>query len=77
MKDLNKLEELSNIIKDTALCGLGKSAALPVVSTLKLFKDEYIEHIVDKKCRSHNCQALKKYVIDYVRVYQSDVISAL
>ena len=66
LEDLDILEELAQTITDTALCGLGKSAALPVVSTLKLFKDEYIEHVVDKKCRSHNCQALKKYVIDPV-----------
>ena len=64
LEDLDLLEELANMITDTALCGLGKSAALPVMSTLKLFKDEYIEHVIDKKCRSHNCQALKKYVID-------------
>ena len=64
LEDLDLLEELAQTITDTALCGLGKSAALPVVSTLKLFRDEYIEHVVDKKCRSHNCQALKKYVID-------------
>ena len=64
LEDLDILEELAQTITDTALCGLGKSAALPVVSTLKLFRDEYIEHVVDKKCRSHNCQALKMYVIN-------------
>ena len=64
LEDLDLLEELAKTITETALCGLGKSAALPVVSTLKLFRDEYIEHVVDKKCRSHNCQALRKYVID-------------
>ena len=64
LEDLDLLEELAKTITETALCGLGKSAALPVISTLKLFKDEYIEHVVDKKCRSHNCQALKKFVID-------------
>ncbi len=63
LEDLDILEDLAQTITDTALCGLGKSAALPVVSTLKLFRDEYIEHVVDKKCRSNNCQALKKYVI--------------
>ena len=63
LEDLDILEELAQTITDTALCGLGKSAALPVVSTLKLFRDEYVEHVVDKKCRSHNCQALKQYVI--------------
>ena len=64
LEDLDLLEELAKTITETALCGLGKSAALPVISTLKLFRDEYIEHVVDKKCRSHNCQALKKFVID-------------
>ena len=57
------LEELASTITETALCGLGKSAALPVVSTLKLFRDEYVEHIVEKKCTSHTCTALRKYII--------------
>lgn len=63
LEDLDMLEELAATITDTALCGLGKSAALPVVSTLKLFRDEYVEHIVDKKCVSHTCQAMRKYII--------------
>ena len=64
LEDLDMLEELAQTITDTALCGLGKSAALPVMSTLKLFRDEYVEHVVDKKCRSHNCSALRKFVIN-------------
>ena len=64
LEDLDILEELASTITDTALCGLGKSAALPVVSTLKLFRDEYVEHVVDKKCRSNNCSALRKFVIN-------------
>ena len=64
MSDLDTLEQLADTIKSTALCGLGKTAANPVVSTLKYFRDEYIEHIVDKKCRTHNCQALKQLYID-------------
>ena len=64
LEDLDLLEELANTITDTALCGLGKSAALPVISTLKLFRDEYIEHVVEKKCVSKTCTALRKYVID-------------
>lgn len=63
LADLDMLEELAQTITDTALCGLGKSAALPVVSTLKLFRDEYVEHVVDKKCTSHTCTALRKFVI--------------
>ena len=64
LEDLDLLEELATTITETALCGLGKSAALPVMSTLKTFRDEYVEHVVDKKCRSHNCQGLKRYVIN-------------
>ena len=63
LEDLDLLEELATTITETALCGLGKSAALPVVSTLKLFRDEYVEHVVEKKCASHNCTALRKYII--------------
>ena len=63
MEDLDLLEELATMITETALCGLGKSAALPVMSTLKLFRDEYIEHVVEKKCASHTCSALRRYVI--------------
>ena len=64
LEQLDILQELGTAITDTALCGLGKSAALPVLSTLRLFRDEYVEHVVDKKCRTGNCQALKTYVID-------------
>lgn len=62
-EDLDLLEELALTITETALCGLGKSAALPVMSTLKLFRDEYEEHVMDKKCASHTCTALRKYMI--------------
>lgn len=64
VEDLDMLEELATTITDTALCGLGKSAALPVMSTLKLFREEYLEHVVDKKCKSGTCTALRTYVID-------------
>ena len=64
VEDLDLLEELATMITDTALCGLGKSAALPVMSTLKLFRDEYLEHVVDKKCKTGTCTALRSYVID-------------
>ena len=63
VEDLDLLEELANTITETALCGLGKSAALPVMSTLKLFRDEYMEHVVDKKCASHTCTALRRFII--------------
>ena len=64
LEDLDTLEELANMIRTMALCGLGKSAPLPVLSTLATFRDEYIEHIVDKKCRAKTCTALRRYVIN-------------
>ncbi len=64
LEDLDKLEELATMVKTMALCGLGKSAPLPVISTLNTFRDEYIEHIVDKKCRAKVCTALRRYVIN-------------
>ena len=62
--DLDKLEELAGMIRSMALCGLGKSAPLPVISTLNLFRDEYLEHIHDHKCAAKVCQAMRKYVIN-------------
>jgi len=64
MEDLDILEELAYRIKDTALCGLGQTAPNPVLTTLRYFKDEYIEHIRDKKCRAGVCQSLLRYEID-------------
>ena len=64
LEDLDRLEELATMVKTMALCGLGKSAPLPVISTLSTFRDEYIEHIVDKKCRAKVCTALRKFVIN-------------
>lgn len=64
MSDLDMLEELADTITSTALCGLGKTAANPVVSTLKYFRDEYEEHIRDKRCRTKTCQALKQIYIE-------------
>ena len=64
LEDLDTLEELAKMIQTMALCGLGKSAPLPVLSTLATFRDEYIEHIVDKKCRAKTCTALRRYVIN-------------
>ena len=64
MKDLELLEELANTVKDGSLCGLGKTAPNPVLSTLKYFKDEYIAHIRDKKCPAGVCSAMKTIVID-------------
>lgn len=63
MEDLETLETLSETIKDTALCGLGQTAPNPVLSTLKIFKDEYIAHVRDKKCPAGQCSALLQYRI--------------
>ena len=64
LEDLDRLEELATMVRTMALCGLGKSAPLPVISTLSTFRDEYVEHIVDKKCRAKVCTALRKFVIN-------------
>ena len=64
MSDLDELEELATMVQSMALCGLGKSAPLPVISTLKRFRDEYEEHIKDKKCRAKVCTALRKFHIN-------------
>ncbi len=64
LEDLDLLEELSDTITNTALCGLGKTAANPVISSMKYFRDEYIAHVVDKRCPSNTCQALKRIEID-------------
>ena len=62
--DIELLLELADTISSTALCGLGKSAAMPVVSTIKNFRSEYEAHIYDKKCPSGNCKKLITYQID-------------
>ncbi len=64
MEDLDMLEELADTISHTALCGLGKAAANPVVSTLRYFRDEYIAHVRDKRCPTHTCKAMNIYVIE-------------
>ncbi len=64
MEDLDTLEELSKTIQKNSLCALGQTAANPVNSTLKHFRDEYIAHIVDKKCPAHVCKSLMQYKIN-------------
>ncbi|WMJ85264.1 NADH-quinone oxidoreductase subunit NuoF [Anaerocolumna sp. MB42-C2] len=64
LEDLDKLEELCYHIKENSLCGLGQTAPNPVLSTLRYFRDEYIAHVVDKKCPAGVCKALLSYVID-------------
>jgi len=63
LDDLDSLEKLSKIIKDTSLCGLGQSAPNPILSTLEYFRDEYLAHIVDKSCPAGVCTSLLKYTI--------------
>ena len=64
MKDLEILEDLARTVVDGSLCGLGKTAPNPVLSTLKYFKDEYIAHIRDHKCPAGVCTAMKKIEIN-------------
>ena len=62
-EDLDYLRNLSVVIKDTALCGLGQTSPNPVLSTLDYFYDEYLAHVRDKKCPAGQCKALKQYFI--------------
>ncbi|MCW7999957.1 hypothetical protein CFK35_19025 [Clostridium sp. cpc1] len=62
-EDIDRLESLSQTITEASLCGLGKTAANPVISTLKYFRDEYEAHVYDKKCPAGTCQALLEYYI--------------
>ena len=64
LEDLDKLEEISNLIKTGSLCALGQTASNPVMSTMKHFRDEYVAHVVDKKCPAKVCKNLMSYVID-------------
>jgi NADH:ubiquinone oxidoreductase subunit F (NADH-binding)/(2Fe-2S) ferredoxin/NAD-dependent dihydropyrimidine dehydrogenase PreA subunit len=64
MEDLDKLEELCKTVQSGSLCALGQTAANPVLSTLKHFREEYEAHIVDKKCPAKVCKNLMQYVID-------------
>lgn len=63
MEDLDNLETLAYQIKSASLCGLGQTAPNPVISTLRYFRDEYIAHVVDKKCPAGVCKGLTKYTI--------------
>ena len=64
MKDLEELEELAEFVKSNSLCGLGQTAANPIISTMKQFRDEYIAHIVDKQCPAKICKNLMEYYIE-------------
>ena len=64
LEHIAELKRISQVIKDTALCGLGQSAPNPVLSTLAHFEDEYVAHVVDKTCPAGKCTALLKFSID-------------
>ncbi|MCI6958642.1 MAG: NADH-quinone oxidoreductase subunit NuoF [Oscillospiraceae bacterium] len=64
MRDLERIEELAQFIKENSLCGLGQTAPNPVLSTLQYFRDEYLAHIQDKRCPAGVCKALLTYKID-------------
>ena len=64
LEDLDRMEELCNYIKSASLCGLGQTAPNPVLSTLRYFREEYVAHIVDKKCPAGVCKNLIQYYID-------------
>ena len=66
MRQLELLEELAEVVRDTSLCGLGQTAPNPVLSTIRYFKEEYREHIEEKHCRAGVCRALISYEIDTV-----------
>ncbi len=63
VEDLEKLEKLARNIKSAALCGLGQTAPNPVLSTMKYFRDEYMAHVVDKKCPAGVCKSMLQYII--------------
>ncbi len=63
LAELERLETLARQIKDTALCGLGQTMPNPILSTLRVFKDEYLAHVLDKKCPAGVCKDLLEYYI--------------
>lgn len=64
LHDLDLLRNLSHVVKDTSLCGLGQTSPNPVLSTMDNFMDEYLAHVVDHKCPSGQCKALLQYIIE-------------
>jgi len=64
LEDIDRLEKLASSIKSNALCGLGQTAPNPVLSTLRYFRDEYIAHVVEKRCPAGVCKALLSYIVD-------------
>ena len=66
IEDLDLLEDIADTVKNTALCGLGKTAANPILSTMEWFREEYEAHVIDKVCPTKNCKGLMKLEIDPV-----------
>ena len=64
LEDLEKLERLARLVKKSSLCGLGRAAPNPVLSTLEHFRDEYLAHVTEKRCPAKRCTALIHYEID-------------
>ena len=64
LEDIDKREELCSYIKQNSLCGIGQTAPNPVLATLKFFRDEYVAHVVDKKCPAGVCKDLLTFVVD-------------
>ena len=73
MEDIDKLKELSNTIIKSSVCGLGQTAPNPVVSTMKYFMDEYIEHVQEHKCRAKECKNLTMIEIDEAKCKGCDL----
>lgn len=65
--DIPRLRNLANVIKDTSLCGLGQTSPNPVLSTLDNFMNEYLAHVKEHQCPSHQCKSLMQYSIDAVK----------
>ncbi len=77
LEDLDKLEELCYYIKANSLCGLGQTAPNPVLSTLRYFKDEYVAHVVEKRCPAGVCKSLLNFSIDKEKCIGCGVLPAL
>ncbi len=63
LEDVDLLEELAEVVQDSSLCALGKTAPNPVLTTLRYFRDEYVAHVVEKRCPARECQAMKSYYV--------------
>jgi NADH:ubiquinone oxidoreductase subunit F (NADH-binding)/Pyruvate/2-oxoacid:ferredoxin oxidoreductase delta subunit len=64
VEDLDKLERLGNLMRRTSLCGLGRAAPNPILSTLRYYRDEYEAHVIEKRCPARKCKALIHYEVD-------------